>query len=381
MKVYLVGGAVRDGLLGLEIKERDWVVVGETPESLLQLGYKPVGKDFPVFLHPQTKEEYALARTERKTGKGYTGFICNADPSVTLEEDLLRRDLTINAMAQSPDGKIIDPYHGQDDLKNKLLRHVSPAFAEDPVRILRIARFAARFPEFKVAPETLDLMRQMVQDGEVFELVPERVWKELSRALAEPAPQRFFEVLKECKADRVIIPEIIDLTNLVSSLSLTGAPHIRFAALVQSLSVDEVKTLCERLNAPNLYRDLALLVSKYRSQFNELNVNSPESILELLMQLDCFRRPDRLEEFMLACSAQHPSYQKILLLDKALRATISIKSLSSLPLQLQGVDIGRALKVKRIEVIRQMLSSEDSGSNKAKEPMKSQGQSGNTSES
>jgi tRNA nucleotidyltransferase (CCA-adding enzyme) len=363
LKVYLVGGAVRDGLLGIEIKERDWVVVGETPESLLQQGYKPVGKDFPVFLHPETKEEYALARTERKTGKGYTGFICRADPSVTLEEDLLRRDLTINAMAKSPDGQLIDPYHGQDDLKNKLLRHVSLAFAEDPVRILRIARFAARFSEFKVAPETLELMKQMVKVGEVTELVPERVWKELSRALAEPAPQRFFEILKECKADRVIIPEITDLTHLVNSLKLTDVPHIRFAALVQSLSVDEVKTLCDRLNVPNQYRELALLVVNHRQHFIELRP-APEHILNLLMQLDCFRRPERLQEFIVACEANgqmEEAHAKTLFLMKALDAANEVDTQALVDQGLQGIAFGEELKRQRINAINKLFATSAGG--------------------
>src|SRR5256885_5337521 len=208
MKAYIVGGAVRDALLGVPVNDRDWVVVGATPDDMLAAGYKPVGQDFPVFLHPQTHEEYALARTERKTAPGYHGFTFHADPSVTLEQDLERRDLTINAMAQDADGRVIDPFGGRDDLRDKVLRHVSPAFAEDPVRILRLARFAARFDDFAVAPQTLALMRDMVRAGEVDALVPERVWQELSRGLMERRPSRMFEVLRACGALARLLPEV-----------------------------------------------------------------------------------------------------------------------------------------------------------------------------
>lgn len=208
MKIYLVGGAVRDELLGIPYHEKDWVVVGATAEEMLAKGYRQVGKDFPVFLHPKTNEEYALARTERKVSKGYTGFTFNAAPEVTLEEDLQRRDLTINAIAKAEDGTIIDPFHGREDLQNKILRHVSPAFSEDPVRILRIARFAARYGDFTIAPETLALMKQMVVSGEVDALVPERVWKEWQRALSEKHPEKFFEVLAACGAMAILFPEI-----------------------------------------------------------------------------------------------------------------------------------------------------------------------------
>src|SRR5436305_4678557 len=208
MKAYIVGGAVRDALLGVPVNDRDWVVVGATPDEMLAAGYKPVGQDFPVFLHPHTREESALARTERKTAPGYHGFLFHADPSVTLEEDLARRDLTINAMAQEADGRIVDPFGGQADLRDKVLRHVSPAFAEDPVRILRLARFAARYADFRVAPETEALMRRMVDEGEVDALVPERVWQELSRGLMEARPSRMFEVLRGCGALARLLPEV-----------------------------------------------------------------------------------------------------------------------------------------------------------------------------
>ncbi|MDH3948278.1 MAG: multifunctional CCA addition/repair protein, partial [Gammaproteobacteria bacterium] len=288
MQIYKVGGCVRDELLGLPVKDRDWVVVGTTPQEMLDAGYKPVGKDFPVFLHPETHEEYALARTERKTAPGYTGFAFHAAADVTLEEDLLRRDLTINAMAETPAGELIDPYHGRDDLQHRLLRHVSPAFVEDPVRILRVARFAARLAEFdfQVAEETMRLMREMVSNGEVDALVPERVWQETVRALSEAVPTRFFEVLRECGALAKLFPELEQLYGvpqppehhpeidtgvhtmmvLQQAARLSNDPAVRFAALVHDLGkgttppeewpkhiaheeqgVPLVKALCQRL--------------------------------------------------------------------------------------------------------------------------------------
>lgn len=308
MEIYLVGGAVRDRLLGLLVKERDFVVVGATPEEMLKLGYKPVGKDFPVFLHPKTHEEYALARTERKVSKGYTGFEFYADPEVTLEEDLKRRDLTINAIAETLEGKLIDPFNGKQDLENKILRHVSEAFAEDPVRILRVARFASRFGDFTVHPTTMHLMRDIVKAGEVDALVAERVWQELYRTLGLSFPWRFFEVLKDCKALPILFPEldkpfsqIIKILKAVTALTIKEP--IRFAALFSYIDQREIESLCMRVKVPGNYRDLALLVNKYQHDFhNSLKLNS-EELLTMLEHVDAFRRPKRFADFLLACEA------------------------------------------------------------------------------
>ena len=344
MQIYLVGGAVRDKLLGLEPQDRDWVVVGATPEEMIARGFRPVGKDFPVFLHPETSEESALARTERKTAPGYHGFEFHADPSVTLEEDLKRRDLTINAMAEMPDGTIVDPFNGRDDLAVGRLRHVSPAFAEDPVRILRLARYAARYGKwgFHVAHGTNKLMREMVASGEVDALVAERVWQELSRALGEETPQRFFEVLRGCGALARIFPELDALFGvpqpkhhhpeedtgvhtlmvLEQAARLTPDSRVRFAALVHDLGkgttpqqewprhiahehrgVALVQQLCERLRVPHDFRDLALAVTRYHGVYHRAGELRPATMLETLEALDAFRRPERLEQFLLACEA------------------------------------------------------------------------------
>ncbi len=345
MQIYLVGGAVRDELLGLPARERDWVVVGARPEDLLARGFKPVGKDFPVFLHPQTGEEYALARTERKTGPGYRGFETLFAPDVTLEQDLERRDLTINAIAKDPDsGALIDPFGGQRDLRERTLRHVSPAFVEDPVRVLRVARFAARFASlgFRVAPETLDLMREIAARGELDALVSERVWQETQRALEMPAPARFFEVLREANALPAIFPELhalfgvpqperwhpeIDtgvhtLMVLEQAAKLSDDPVVRFAALTHDLGkgttppsewprhiaheqrgVALVEGLCDRLRIPNAYRELAVLVSRYHLDAHRVTELRDNTLLELLERLDAFRRPARFEQWVLACEA------------------------------------------------------------------------------
>jgi tRNA nucleotidyltransferase (CCA-adding enzyme) len=354
MQIYKVGGCVRDELLGLPVKDRDWVVVGATPQEMLAAGYRSVGKDFPVFLHPQTHEEYALARTERKTAPGYTGFAFHAAPDVSLEDDLQRRDLTINAMAQTESGELIDPYHGQQDLTQRVLRHVSPAFMEDPVRILRVARFAARLADFnfQVADETLQLMRNMVANGEVDALVPERVWQETVRALGEATPTRFFEVLRDCGALTRLFPELDRLygvpqpeehhpeidtgvhTMLVlqQAARLSTDPKIRFAALVHDLGkgitpkaewpkhveheergVPLVEALCQRLRVPNDYRDLAILVTRYHLHYHRAAEMTDATMLETLMGLDAFRRPQRFEEFLLACEADsrgRPGYEE-----------------------------------------------------------------------
>jgi len=303
MKVYQVGGSVRDELLGLPVQDRDWVVVGSDPQEMARLGYRPVGADFPVFLHPQTHEEYALARTERKTAPGYKGFAFHAAPDVTLEQDLARRDLTINAMARDERGNLVDPHGGEADLRAGLLRHVSPAFAEDPVRILRVARFAARFG-FAVAPETMALMNRMVQAGEADALVPERVWQEVSRGLMEKSPSRMLAVLRECGALARVLPE------LDRSFSRPGVPErlaarlehaaergyglaVRFALLVLDLPAHEAEALAARVNAPNECRSLAAVAIGERDLAEERTLDA-QTALALLERADAFRRPERL---------------------------------------------------------------------------------------
>lgn len=344
MKIYCVGGAIRDELLGRPVQDRDWVVVGATPDELLARGYKPVGRDFPVFLHPDTREEYALARTERKSGRGYHGFTFHAAPDVTLEEDLARRDLTINAMARDEAGRLVDPYGGRGDLERKVLRHVSPAFVEDPVRILRIGRFAARFADFSVAPETLALMRQMVAAGEVDALVAERVWQELARGLMEAVPARMFAVLRECGALARLLPELDRLWGVPQRADYhpevdTGA-HVmmvvdmaarlglslpaRFAALTHDLgkgstpvhvlprhigheqrSVELLGPLCERLRVPADCRDLARLVARYHGDIYKVADLRPDTRVKILERCDALRRPERFTEILGACEADY----------------------------------------------------------------------------
>lgn len=306
-KTYLVGGAVRDQLLGLPINERDWVVVGATPEIMRHQGFRQVGRDFPVFLHPETHEEYALARTERKVGKGYTGFVCFADPSVTLEDDLKRRDLTINAIAKTKNGKLIDPYNGIDDLNKKILRHVSPAFSEDPLRILRVARFAARLGNFTVHSTTNRLMQAMVTAGEIAALKPERVWQEFVRALSEPYPYRFFAVLQRCGALAELFPAIakhLPVIKLVlTKTSITAAPTtVRFATLFAQASVAEVKAFCHRWRVPNAYQELAELLVKHRNLFKHAKQLSASQLLRFLAQTDAFRRQARFAELLQAAA-------------------------------------------------------------------------------
>jgi tRNA nucleotidyltransferase (CCA-adding enzyme) len=341
MKCYVVGGAVRDKLLGRPGADRDWVVVGESVESMLAAGFQPVGRDFPVFLHPKTHEEYALARTERNTARGYRGFTIYAAPDVTLEQDLARRDLTINAMAEDESGQIVDPYNGQADLKAGVLRHVSPAFVEDPVRVLRLARFAARYG-FSVAPETMDLMRWMVDDGEVDHLVPERIWQELAKGLMEDHPSRMFQVLRECGALARILPELdalfgvpqradyhpeIDtgdhVMRVVDYAASRQAPlPVRFAALLHDLGKaltpadvlprhiahemrgkEPVTALCERVRAPADCRDLALLAARYHTQIHTAAELRPETVLKLFRETDALRRPERFQQLLEACLA------------------------------------------------------------------------------
>ena len=340
MNIYIVGGAVRDELLGRPIVDRDYVVVGASPQAMIDKGFRPVGKDFPVFLHPETQEEYALARTERKTGHGYHGFAFHAAPDVTLEQDLARRDLTINAMARAADGTLIDPFCGQRDLKAKILRHVGPAFAEDPVRILRIARFAARFGDFSLAPETLELMRGMVAAGEADHLVAERVWQELAKGLMEALPSRMFAVLRECGALARLLPEVEALFGVpqradyhpeidtgVHTLMVVDeaarrnfALPVRFAALTHDLgkattpadilprhhghearSVQLVGTLCERLRVPGECRDLALLAARYHGDIHRAAELRATTLVTLLERTDALRRPERFSQLLQAC--------------------------------------------------------------------------------
>lgn len=340
MKTFMVGGAVRDALLGLPVHDHDWVVVGATPEEMILAGYLPVGKDFPVFLHPETKEEHALARTERKTAKGYHGFAFHAAPDVTLEEDLARRDLTINAMARGEDGTLVDPYDGQRDLQAKVLRHVTEAFREDPVRILRVARFAARFADFRVADATLELMRGMVAEGEVDALVPERVWQELARGLMEPKPSRMFEVLRSCGALARILPEVdrlwgvpqradyhpevdtgVHLMMVLDMSARLAAPlTVRFACLAHDLgkgttpedilpkhighevrSAQLLKDVATRLRVPNDCRALAKVVAYEHGNIHRCLEMKASALVRLLERCDAFRKPQRFEEIILAC--------------------------------------------------------------------------------
>lgn len=344
MKSYLVGGAVRDALLKLPVKDKDWVVVGATPQEMLDAGYQQVGRDFPVFLHPKSHEEYALARTERKSGFGYTGFSCYAAPDVTLEQDLLRRDLTINAMAQDDDGTIIDPYNGLSDLRMRILRHVSPAFNEDPLRVLRVARFAARYAHlsFRIADETMALMREMTAAGELEHLTPERVWKETENALASRNPQVYFMVLRECGALKVLFPELdilfgvpapakwhpeIDtgihvLMTLSMAAMLSPDLDVRFATLCHDLGkgltpkhlwprhhghgpagVKLVENLCARLKVPNELRDLAKLVAEYHDLIHTLPILKPQTIVKLFDAIDAWRKPQRVEQIALTSEA------------------------------------------------------------------------------
>lgn len=342
MQIFIVGGAVRDELLGLPVQDRDFVVVGASPEEMLAQGFRPVGKDFPVFLHPRTQEEYALARTERKTGPGYTGFAFHAAPEVTLEQDLARRDLTINAIARGEDGSLIDPHQGVADVAARVLRHVGPAFVEDPVRILRVARFAARFTDFSVAPETMALMREMVVNGEVDHLVAERVWQEFAKGLLEVRPSRMFDVLRECGALARLLPELdrlfgvpqraeyhpeidtgVHVMMVVDTAAVRGhALAVRFAALLHDLgkgttpqeewprhiahetrSVKLVESVCQRLKVPAECRDLAVLVARYHGDIHRAAELRPETIVRLFERCDALRRPQRFEQLLEACAA------------------------------------------------------------------------------
>lgn len=366
MKIYLVGGAVRDTLLGLPVKERDWVVVGATVEDMLKLGYRQVGKEFPVFLHPKTNEEYALARRERKVKPGYKGFTFDASPLVTLKDDLQRRDLTINAMAETPEGELIDFYHGKQDLEAKILRHVSSAFAEDPVRILRLARFYARYAYlgFHVAPETSELMRHMVKAGEVDALVAERVWKEFERALGEKHPEKFFALLADCEALPILFPYIAmdspGIQSLIAAASLTDNTTVRFAALLHALPdpKESIAAFSQRYRLPNAYRELALLTALHYQDALQATILSADALLGLFNALDIFRRGQRFHHFLIGCQAialsRNVKFDPEFLLAAAQAAkSYDVKEL--LTQGLTGQDLVHALQEKRRERIAAVL--------------------------
>lgn len=400
MKTYLVGGAVRDALLGLPAGDRDWVVVGESPESMAAAGFRPVGADFPVFLHPRTGEEYALARTERKSAPGYKGFVFHADPGVTLEQDLARRDFTINAIARDADGTLIDPFHGQTDLQARILRHVSPAFAEDPVRILRAARFMARFAPlgFSIAPETLRMMQDMVAAGEVDHLVPERIWQEVRAGLASPAPSAFLQTLRACGALAVLLPEVDALygipqraefhpevdtgrhIEMVCDMAARLAPGdalIGFAALLHDLGkgltppeqwpkhiahehqgLAPVQAVCARWKVPSEYAAMAAHACREHLNVHRLQELRPETLHDLLARIDAFRRPERVAQLALICEADkrgrlgmtEDSYTNGNLLQRCFQAAASVRA-AQLPGNPAGPAIGEALRKARIEVI------------------------------
>lgn len=404
MQVYCVGGAVRDELLGLSVQDRDFVVVGSTPTEMEEAGYKPVGKDFPVFLHPNTRDEYALARTERKTAKGYKGFQVHADPDVTLEQDLARRDLTINAIAKDESGHLIDPYSGIQDLKDKVLRHVSPAFSEDPVRILRAARFAARFIDFDVAPATMDLMREMVEKGEVDALVPERVWQEISKGLMEEKPSRMFKVLRACGALKKIMPELDALWGVPQPANhhpeIDTGVHVmmvidyaaskqyqlpvRFAALMHDLgkgttpkdllprhigheqrSVDLLQVLCKRLRVPNVCKELAHIVAKFHGKVHQVEEMRPETLLQFLVETDAIRQPQRFGDFLLACECdirgrtgyETQTFEKADLLLSLLKAASEVDAGAVAKLQDTPDQIKQAVYEARLNALEQALNS------------------------
>ncbi len=401
LEVYQVGGAVRDQLIGLPAPDRDFVVVGTSPEEMVRRGFRPVGRDFPVFLHPATHEEYALARTERKSGRGYHGFVFHTGADVTLEQDLARRDLTVNAMALAPDGALIDPFHGRMDLQQEVLRHVSPAFREDPVRILRLARFATRFPGFSIAEKTKALCRQMVAEGEVDHLVPERVWQEMQRALMHDQPSRFFEVLRSVGALAVILPEVdalfgvpqppkyhpeIDsgrhtLMVLDQAARLKAPLAVRFACLVHDLGkaltpqdewpshrghekrgLKPIAEVCQRLAVPNACRDLAMKVGEFHLHCHRALNLKAATVERLFSQLDAWRRPECLQEFILACKAdqrgrlglEDDPYPQADFLGLAHAAAADVSARRFVAEGLTGPAIAEAMRRERIKQIAQI---------------------------
>lgn len=381
MKTYLVGGAVRDRLLGVPVYDKDWVVVGATPQQLLAAGYKPVGKDFPVFLHPQTNEEVALARTERKTNKGYAGFVFYTDPSVTLEEDLARRDLTINAIAQSSSGELIDPYGGQADLEKKILRHVTLAFAEDPVRILRVARFAARYKDFSIAPETMVLMQEMVQAGEADALVAERVWQELAKGLVENKPSRMFETLQYCGALEHVLPELnlnsefLEMLDHAKEQGLSWDADaqlcIQFAFFAYALTTNlDLKGFCERLRVPSECKELLTLTRKeFDLIYQSLSMTEVE-VMALFRRCDAIRQPLRFGNLISVQSVcaivrqdmgmQEVQRQKERLL-KALEVVLSVKTAPITQQAMQagktGKEVGEVVEAARLDTLHQFWRS------------------------
>ena len=406
MQIYKVGGAVRDRLLEREVVDHDYVVVGATVEEMLAAGYTPVGKDFPVFLHPETHEEYALARTERKVAKGYHGFEFYAAPDVTLEDDLVRRDLTINAIAEDEEGNLYDPYHGIDDLNNRILRHVSPSFAEDPLRVLRVARFAARYADygFTIAEETMAMMQCLVDHDEVDALVAERVWQEVEKALIDVNPWIFFQVLRQCGALSRLFPEIEQLYGvpqskqwhpevdtgihtmmvLEQSVRLSPEPVVRFAALVHDLGkgttpkeewpnhveheargVPLVETLCKRLKVPRQYSALALLVTEFHLNYHRIEELKPSTVVDLSSRLDAFRRPERFEHFLLACEADsrgRPGYEnmpddKTQLFRRYFDAANEVSPREIVAQGYKGADIAEQLRLSRITAVRAVTTT------------------------
>jgi len=403
IKTYLVGGAVRDEILGYPFKEKDWVVIGATVDNMLTAGYQQVGKDFPVFLHPETKEEHALARTERKTAAGYKGFEVHASPDVTLEDDLIRRDLTINAIAKNEKGEYIDPHHGIADIKNKILRHVSDAFMEDPVRILRIARFMARYAHlgFSVADETIVLMKKMVSSGEADALVPERVWQEMQKALSEKTPTAFITTLRDCGALEKILPELdclfgvpqpvehhpeIDtgihtLMVLEQACLLSNEPDVRFAALVHDLGkgttpkqewprhinheargADLVKKVCQRLRIPNEYRDLAERTARFHLHYHRALELKPATVVKTLEQLDAFRKPERFEKFLLASEAdargrtgyENKDFPQGEFFRQAFKATKNIDIEKLRALGFENMALANKIKEERVKAVSEL---------------------------
>ncbi len=358
MKTYLVGGAVRDQLLGYPFHERDWVVVGARPEDLLALGYQQVGKDFPVFLHPNSKEEYALARTERKSGPGYHGFVCDFSPDITLEEDLSRRDLSINAIAQDEDGTIVDPYHGQRDLDAKLLRHVSPAFAEDPLRILRVARFAARYTHlgFRVADETMALMSSMSRNGELATIAPERIWVELSKALGEKHPASFFKVLLDCDALAALFPAwAASLSSALLDAIDTGAAQElttdqRFAISCSKLGAAACRALCQNLRASN---SASWLAERCAANTPLPALQSAEDWLSVLEQFDYARRPEQLLNFIATAEILSPGEAHLAMLAEAAEKLRGITAADLMTQGYKGAALGSALREKRLAALHE----------------------------
>ena len=408
MKVYLVGGAVRDQLLGLPVKDRDWIVVGAVPATLLSLGYQQVGKDFPVFINPKTKEEYALARTERKSSAGYTGFICDFSPTITLEQDLIRRDLTINAMAQSEEGKIIDPYGGKQDLENRILRHISPAFSEDPLRVLRVARFAARYHSlgFKIASETLSLMTELAQSGELQHLTAERVWLETEKALNEKNPEIYFETLHKTGALRVLFPEINALygvpnpakhhpevdsfvhtmlvlkqaVNLTENNPILNKSAVRFAAICHDLGkaltpqnilphhygheqagIKPTRSLCKRLKVPSYYQELAELTCEFHTHIHKASELRAETVITLFNRFDVWRKPQRFQEFLQVCLAdtrgrtgfENKDYPQIDYINQLLQAANEVDVQQIIADGFEKQEIRNELTKRRILAVKQ----------------------------